>query len=75
MVITIICDKWDIKRILVGQGSYAGIMYCEAFERHRINLEDLKPFKVSLIGFCGDQVQVKGYTMMKIMFGEQDQAK
>lgn len=54
----------------VDQGSSINILYWEAFERLRLDLKDLKPFKVSLVGFSGEQIQVKGYIMLKITFRE-----
>lgn len=50
-------------------------MYWEAFERPCPDLEDLKPFKGSLVGLYGEQVEVKGYITMKIMFIEKDKSK
>lgn len=31
MVITVRCDEWETKRVLVDQGSYANIIYWDAF--------------------------------------------
>lgn len=31
MVIAIKCEVWKIKRAIVNKGSYADILYCEAF--------------------------------------------
>lgn len=70
VVITIICDKWEIKRVLVDQGSSTNILYWEAFETIHLDLEDLIPFKGSLVGFYVVQVQVKGYITLKTTFGE-----
>lgn len=50
-------------------------MYSETFERLRLDSEDLKPLKGSLVGFYREQVQVKGYITLSTTFREQDQAK
>lgn len=75
MVIAVRCDKWEIKKNLVDYGSYAYILYWDAFERLRLDPVDLKPFKGSLVGFSGEQVQVKGCIMLKIIFRKQEHAK
>lgn len=75
MIIIVRCDKSEIKRVLVDQGSYANILYWEAFETLHLDLEDLKHFKGFLVGFSREHVQVKGYITMKTTFGEQDQAR
>lgn len=58
MVITVRCDEWEIKEILAGQGSSADILYWDTFERFHLNLEDLKPFKGSLVGYYEELMQV-----------------
>lgn len=75
MVITAICDEWEIKRVLLYQGSYIDIMYYEAFEILYLNPKDLKSFKSFLVGFSGKKVQVKGYITLKAIFGEHDRTK
>lgn len=45
MVITMKCDDWEIRRILVDQGIFTYILYWDAFERFYLNPNDLKSFK------------------------------
>lgn len=75
MVIIVWCDELEIKRVLVDQGSYVDILYWDAFEKLLLNLEDLRPFKGSLVGYYEEQVKVKGCIMLKTTFGERDQAR
>lgn len=75
MVITMRCDEWKIKRVLVDQGSFAYILYWDAFERLRLDQDYLKAFKGSLVGFPEKHVQVKVYTTLKITFRDGDQPK
>lgn len=72
MVITIRCDEWEIKRVLIYQGSSANILYWDAFERTRRYPDDLKPFKGSPVGFFREKVQVKGYITLNTTFREQE---
>lgn len=44
MVITITYDDWEIKRMSIDQGRYVDILYWDAFERLRLDLDDLKAF-------------------------------
>lgn len=55
MVITMRCDDWEIKRVLIGQESFADILYRDTFERLRLDMDDLKAFQSSLVGFLGEQ--------------------
>lgn len=68
MVMAVKCEECDIKRILVDQGTSSDILYWDAFERLCLDLEDLKPFKGSLVIFLGEKVQVKGYLTPLITF-------
>lgn len=68
-------DEWEIKRVLIDQGSCIDIVYSKTFERLRLDPEDLKPLKGSLIGFYREQVQLKGYITLNTTFREKDQAK
>lgn len=74
MVITVKCDDMEIKRVLIGQGKLTYILYYDAFERLRLDLNSLKAFHGSLIGFCDEQVQIKGYTTLKTIFGAKESA-
>lgn len=58
----------EIRRVLVDQGSSAYILYRDAYERLCLNPDDLNPLKGSLVGFCGEQVQVKDYITLRTTF-------
>lgn len=45
MVITIRCDQWEIRRVLIDQGTSTDILYWDVFERFHLDPDDLKPFK------------------------------
>lgn len=45
------------------------------FDRIYLNPNDLNLFKGSLVGFFGEEMQVKGYIILNTIFGEQGKAK
>lgn len=51
IIITIRCDECEIIRVMVYKGSSTDILYLDSFERLRLNLDDLKGFKGSLVRF------------------------
>lgn len=53
MVIIMRCDDLEIKRVLIGQGRSANILYWDAFKRLILDLYVLKPFQGLLMGFLG----------------------
>lgn len=55
MVITVRCDDWKIKRVLVDQGSSINILYWDAFDRFYLDPDDLKAFKGHWLGFLGSK--------------------
>lgn len=55
VVSTVKCNECEVRRVLVDQGSFADILYWNAFERHCLDLGGLKDFKGSLVGFFGER--------------------
>lgn len=51
MVITLHIFNWDVKRVIIGPGSSADILYYNAFEKTGLDPEQLQPFKGTLSGF------------------------
>lgn len=51
MAISVKCETWEIKRVLVDQGSSINILYWDAFERPHLDPEDPNPFRGSLSDF------------------------
>lgn len=50
------------------------ILYCDAFERLLLDLDDPKPFQGSLVGFLGESMHLKGYITFKTAFGAEENA-
>ena len=75
MVIKVQIRDWKVKRVLIDPGSSADILYWAAFQGMGIDLPELLPFKGSLVGFSGEQVQVLGHLMLPTTFGNSDDAR
>nr|KYP41824.1 Transposon Ty3-I Gag-Pol polyprotein [Cajanus cajan] len=60
IVISTIVMGYNVKRVLVDQGSSTDILFWEAFVRMKIPSNRLVPYTGTLIGFAGDQVVARG---------------
>ena len=70
MVITAGVGRYNVKRILVDQGSSADILFWDAFSSMGLSREQLSPFNEHLIGFSGAQVPVEGMIELNLTLGE-----
>ena len=72
MVISVQLLGYNVRRVLINPRSSDDILYYiyDAFEWLNIDYKNFQPFKGSLVGFVGEQVQVKGYVSIKTIFGE-----
>lgn len=59
MIMTVHYDNSDIKRVLIDLGSSTDVLFWDAFERLRLDPYDLCMFQCFMIGFYGEQVQLK----------------
>ena len=66
MVVTLRIRGYDVKRVLVNQGSSAEIMYPDLFKRLKLKLKDLAYYDSPLIGFDGKIVFLKGQITLPI---------
>ena len=66
MVVTLRIRGYDVKRVLVDQGSSAEIMYPDLFKRLKLKLKDLAYYDSPLIGFDGKIVFLKGQITLPI---------
>ena len=60
LVVTLRIGNYDVKRVMIDQGSDADIMYPDLFKGLRLKLEDLTPYDSPLISFEGKAVVPKG---------------
>ncbi|XP_020209306.1 uncharacterized protein LOC109794252 [Cajanus cajan] len=69
IVISAIVMGYNVKRVLVDQGSSADIMFWEAFIGMKIPTDRLMPYAGTLVGFAGDQITARGYADLETTFG------
>ena len=60
LVVTLRIEGYDMKRVLVDQGSSAGIMHPDLFKGLKLRSEDLTHYNSPLIGFNDKVVFPKG---------------
>jgi len=65
----------NVHRVLVDQGSLADVMFWSTFVGLQIPIDQLRPFDGVLVGFSGDQVEVKGYVDLRTTFRDKEDAK
>jgi hypothetical protein len=54
LVITLRIGNYDVKRVLVDQGSFAEVMYQELYEKVGLGKSDLSEFSSPVFGFSGE---------------------
>ena len=60
LVITLRIGGYDVKRVMVDQGSAAEIMYPDIYKGLNLKFEDLTPYSSSLMSFEGKLIIPKG---------------
>ena len=71
MAIVLNIEGFNIKRILVDNGSSADIIYLPAFQQLKLDLKRLCPFESPLVSFSGDRVYPRGIVMLTVTVGTQ----
>ena len=66
LVVTLKIEGYDVKRVLVDQGSGVEIMYPDLFKGLKLRFEDLTHYNSLLIGFDGKVVFPKGQILLSI---------
>ena len=66
LVVTLRIGGYDVKRMLVDQGSGAEIMYPDLFKRLKLRSEDLSFYDFPLIRFDGKIVFPKGQIQLPV---------
>ncbi|XP_077217565.1 uncharacterized protein LOC143851939 [Tasmannia lanceolata] len=70
LVLTMLVANWEVKKILVDNGSSADILYYHAFEKMMIGDDRLKPANSDLFGFSGEVVKVVGQIELPVLVGD-----
>ena len=68
-MVTLRIDRYDVKRVLVDQGSGAEIIYPNLFKGLKLRFEDLTCYDYPLIGFDGKIVFLKGQIRLPVQTG------
>lgn len=68
-------NSFNIRRVLLDQGSSANLIYGDAFDKLGLTDSDLLSYTWILVGFVGEQVWVRGYLDLDTIFGEGENVK
>ena len=69
LMVTLQIEKYDVRRVLVDQGSGAEIMYPNLYNGLNLKPEDLINYDSSLVGFDGKTVIPKGLIILLVQAG------
>ncbi|XP_057428801.1 uncharacterized protein LOC130722168 [Lotus japonicus] len=75
IVVQLRMNSFNVRRVLLDQGSSADIIYGDAFDKLGLTDSDLTPYAGTLVGFAGEQVMVRGYIDLDTIFGEDECAR
>ena len=69
LVIMILIEGFNTRRVLVDNGSSANIIYLSAFQQLKLDQRRLRPFDSPLVSFSGDKVYPKGIVTLAMTAG------
>ena len=71
LVITLRIGGYDVKRVLVDQGSVVEVMYPDLYKRLNLKPKDLIVYDSSLVSFYGKFIIPKGQSRMLVQAGSE----
>ena len=71
LVITLRIEGYDVKRVMVDQGSIAEIMYPNLYKGLNLKSEDLTPYSSPLVSFEGKFIIPKGQIRLPVQTGSE----
>ena len=71
LVITLRIRGYDVKRVMVDQGSAAEIMYHDLYKGLSLRFEDLTPYSSPLVTFEGKVIILKGQIRLHVQTGSE----
>ena len=71
LVITLRIGSYDVKRVMVDQGSAAEIMYPDLYKGLSLRAEDLTPYSSPLVSFEGNVIIPKGQIKLPVQTGSE----
>ncbi|XP_050290351.1 uncharacterized protein LOC126728596 [Quercus robur] len=69
LVIMIMIEGFNTRRVLVDSGSSADIIYLPAFQQLKLDPKRLRPFESPLVSFSGDKVYPRGIVALTVTAG------
>ena len=69
LVIMLIIEEFNTRRILVDNSSSTNIIYLSTFQQLKLDPGRLRPFESPLISFNGDRVYPKGIVTLMVTVG------
>ena len=66
LVIMIMIEGFNTRRVLVDRGSSADIIYLPAFQQLKLDTKRLRPFESPLVSFSGDKVYPRGIVTLTV---------
>ena len=69
LVIMVMIEGFNTRRVLVDNGSSADIIYLSAFQQLKVDQKRLRPFDSPLVSFSRDKVYPKGIVMLTVTAG------
>ena len=71
LVINLRIGRYDVKRVMVDQGSPAEIMYPDLYKGLNLRAEDLTPYSSPLVSFEGKIIIPKGQIRLPVQIGSE----
>ena len=71
LVITLRIGGYDVKRVMIDQGSAAEIMYPDLYKGLNLKAEDLTPYSSPLVSFEGKIIIPKGQVRLSVQTGSE----
>ncbi|XP_050241279.1 uncharacterized protein LOC126690198 [Quercus robur] len=71
LVVTLQIGGYDVKRMMVDQGSYVEVMYPDLYKGLNLKPEDLTAYDSPLVGFDGKLVAPKGQIRLPVQAGSE----
>ena len=69
LVIMLMIEGFNTKRVLIDNGSSTDIIYLSAFKQLKVDLKRLRPFESPLVSFSGDKVYPSGIVTLTVTAG------
>ena len=69
LVIMVMIEGFNTRRVLVDNGSLADTIYLSAFQQLKVDQKRLRPFDSPIVSFSGDKVYPKGIVTLTVTTG------